>query len=519
MVDIAVQSPSWSGTPRRNQNQYIQSTINANSAGTTYNLLSGTHRGQSFAPKDGDTIIFNSGAKLVGAEDVSGGWSDAGSGRYSKAITRSETSDFGNSNCRTGYECGELSMLLVDGRLLAWVTDINAVDEYSAYYSGGTAYIYGNPSGKLVEICRQARAIWGEVDNVTIKADNSAEGGGSAPAPFLAEIYGYACDAQSTRAGVAPTREYNWPGDSYGTGWLMQDLWIHGMAGYGYAEGDSSTSRRVHITDCGQMGHGGSSTGSIMEYCRLQDNGVGGWRAGWEGGNNKWAHNFNHINRSNLFAATNNNPNVEMTSVCWYDISNDGAEIYDNILYDANEITWRGLFWEISESAKMWRNICWGLCRDSENAGWAKGMFSSESGPVVGSRWSTIEMYENHFYRCGGGPGGVENGPREYEVHDLDIHHNIVYYSADTTYDEETGVVDWNSSFTPYNCDFDYNVYFGVAGTNTWRNSVVGGSGYGLTWAEWQSDGQDVNGEFITERSHPSGDPNPFNGGCLAGGF
>jgi len=509
VVDIAWQAPTWSGGS--NTTQHIQSVVDANPAGTTYHLLSGVHRGQTVVLKAGDTFIFDQGAVMSGAQDVSGGWTQDGTypNLYFKAgFTRYQTSDFGggqNGACRTGYACGDLDCMLVDGQIKAWRTTIGAVGPDDAYYSGGTVWIYGNPAGKLVEIARTSRAFIGPATGVTVRSNDPS---------FMGEIYGYASDAQDERAAFAGGRSTSWPHDPVGA-WTVQDIWLHSCSGFGLACSNNSTYKRMLITDMGQMGHGGA-VGMAFEYNDVRNNGVTGWDPGWEGGNNKIANVAGfHVVRGSYFAYDSTNPNLSMTSVLWWDIDNDGAYAEDCMLVDTEAGTYRGLFFEISLSAWFHRIIAWGLARDAENGGWAKGIFSSESGPDGGDYYPTIQISECHLYRCGGGPGGVENGPREHKVENMNIHHNIVYFDGGLPWTQQSGIVDWNASYTPDNCDFDFNIYFVPSITaGHWENSVVGGSGV-LNWGGWQADGQDPNGVAKATSLHPSTVPDPFSGGAL----
>ncbi len=183
-------------------------------------------------------------------------------------------------------------MIVVDGKMLAWVTTRGAVDEDSAWYDSGNSRVYIgiNPSGKTIEIARQPRCIWGAVNNVTLKAEYLHTFG---------IIEAYASDAQPNRAAVMPGRSTSWPHDPDGTGWLLEGLEIRSNAGAGHCSGTTDTLRNSRVYWNGQLGMGSicdsgdfptvlGAEDPVIDNVECLDNGVGGWNAGWEAGNTKW---------------------------------------------------------------------------------------------------------------------------------------------------------------------------------------------------------------------------------------
>ncbi len=524
MVQIAAQSPSWNGG---SPTQYIQNTINANSAGTTYNLESGRHRFQTIQPKDGDTIVFESGAILTGGEDIGNtGWTQDSTEWYKGSITRGDTSTFGSSNCRTGYECGEMNCIVIDGEIKAWVTSRGSVDEHSAWYdsSNSRVYIGVNPSGKTIELTRKTRAIYGTADNVTITTDNAS---------YYGIIEAYASDAQPTRAAVAPGCATSWPHTPTGQDWLIEHMIIRACAGAGYASGDGDTIRRCKVYNVGQLGMG-SRSGSkdfVVDQVDSWNNGITGWKSGWEAGPNKWTSSVRPTIRNGRFQ-TGDNPHIANTSPFWFDINNDGYDVYDNIVADANDEAGRGIFLEIGWSGKVYNNMLWRLCYDSENDGWAKAIIFSNSGGITGStEYDEIEVWGNVLYDCAGGIGGViqDRGSGTYgtyNIYNINVHHNLtnLNLTGSPGWTPDTGLEDWDSTenIPTSGKDWDYNVYFGANNASTHFRNDIGGSGdSNQDWSDWQADGNDTNGRFEETLSHPFHEQDPNDGGCLAaaGGF
>lgn len=519
MTDIATQAVTWStsGGRRVAAPQYIQTAIDAGSAGDTYVLLTGTHRGQTFQPKNGDTMELAAGAIMDGGEDIgTGSWTNEGGGRWSKATTL-PAGTHQTGNLRTGYQ-GYVEAVIVDGVQMSFKTTTGAVDANSAHYDGTLIHIGVDPSGvSEILMARPARVFTGAsgVSNVTIKGNAATPG----------RIRNYAPGVQSENAALAVSRNSNPIAGA--TGWIVQDLEIYNMYGMGVALGDSATLRRCDVHDIGQVGIGSSNADDwIVEYCRFYRNAYGSWAAGWEAANSKFAVSLRGIIRGCRWVVVQH-PNGQYLTPFWCDIDNDGFEIYDNDIIDWSTAGGlRGLFWEISYSAKIHHNVLYRLCRDSENDGWAKGINASASGATGSTHFATLEINENLLYDCYGGIGGVQQDRGSglfgtYLVQNLDVHDNVTYFTGDATWTEEIGIVDFDTTLPPANSSYDDNLYLlpTSAGTNNFRNDMVGGSGDSLNFASWQSapDNLEASGVVIQTTTHPATDPDPYNGGCMVG--
>ncbi len=183
MVDIASQAVSFSGTPRSASPQYIQSAINGNAPGTSYTLLSGTHRGQQFTLQSGDTLLLASGAVLNGTEDVgTSGWTNQGGGVWSKPLqTKDRQGNAAGIGCNAGFDCESVEVMIFTGLLVPWYNSLGAVDANGCYTDGSTVWIGRDPfTQSSIEI---ARAEYINGDAAVMRGSSLAE---------RARMYGYA---------------------------------------------------------------------------------------------------------------------------------------------------------------------------------------------------------------------------------------------------------------------------------------------------------------------------------------
>lgn len=517
-----------------------QAIINANPAGTTYVVKSGIHRFQTITPKNGDTFECEAGAVITGGEDIFSGWSGPdGDGHWYKAVSRGLTDT--QANCRTGFDCGQRNVIVADGVLLGWKTSKANVDAYSAYYGGGNVYISTNPGTfGYIEIARTARFInLCAVSNVTFKAQGGTD---RVAAPFQTPIRAYATNAQARNAALAggyadskPSWDSGGNGESAGDNWLYQDLNIYGHAGCGIVLPNDSILRRSRVAECGQINLGHNRTFRVVyEYCIVEDGNSNGWSAGWEGGNSKFARSTDDIMRGCLVRSTTRPDNEgRYTGVIWWDIDNDGSEVYDNIFSSATADEGRGIFHEIGGSMQFYRNRVLGLARDSENQGWAKSFIASSSKAVPGTtRFDRVHVFENHFYECGGMVGGVQQdrGAWDYfrgiDATTTPMGERVCGYLRSENNLEVTdshspvpqaGTVDFDATATPASTsEWEDNVYMvpNTAAT-MFVDQVVGGGGTNRTWAQWQALGYDTGGQMLQRTTHPSRNLHPLRGGAM----
>lgn len=525
MVDINWQSVSFSGSNA--SPQYIQSTINANPAGTTYVLKDGIHRGQSLTLKEGDTLLFESrDAVLSGAQDISGGWTNNGDGRwYKSGISFYDTTS--SARMRPGY-LAYREWPIVDGEPLAWRSSNDLTSHpYCAYRSGSTLWINRDPSNG-VEIARTHRAIQGLVNDVTI---------GDPDGSFKGIIENYGAQEQGGGAAViggCPLSQGTPPSN---TGWEYHNVEIRNIQGCAIRLGDQSLFNRSMVHHVGQLGMGNNYademtiTASDIHTCN-----IGGWQEFWEAGNTKFARSEDGLVKQCYFH-NETHPNLTATSVLWFDISDPAPHqqinnwITDNIIADNvspdGSCTFGTFFMEISLTFHFRRNVIMGGNKDPEYGPWVRPtqqakhystLVSDSRGTSTSDRAS---VWDNHLYNVADGLGGVSNN-RGGVTH-VDYFRNLSHQDASAndpyTNDEVlTGVWVFNNSPTS-DLDWQDNAYYGIsAGDTHWRSTAQDNNIGTVAFSTWQSSGgYDINGIVVAPTSHPYTDPEPLDGGMSLG--
>ena len=521
-VNIPVQGVTWSGTPRAASPQYIQTAINLGASGTEYILGAGTHRGQEIDLDSNDILLLAEGAILSGCEPIATtGWTPLGGNVWSKAIENGDRtiSDAAGINCEGGYDCKRGEKILLDGEMMAYRTSSGDVDSWHAYADGTNIRIGRDPAGlSTIEVIRTQyiRGLGAELGGVS-----SSERG---------EIYGYVgatgASGGSNRGAIR----------LQGTAPLLHDLEIHSTGATAVAVGDDTVLRNVTIRHAGQLGICDDGVlGSVidniemLEGCIIIDNGISGWRNGWEGGNSKFKWTENLLMRGTLWIQTDD-PRFslfgnEPPGVMWFDIANDGFILESNV-FVGGDTDWRGgVFIEISYSGKIRRNIFYHTGRTTSGQTFQLAATNDFSGAIPGTTvFSTLEVENNLMYGGAGGYNLMAGG-----FHDLgtqgfdrkgsyvlafnDIHHNTVYLKEDSLFDEWIGLSrEGGLTLEPHDNEWNNNMYLVKSGfSNYWDNSD-GGGGTGQSFSTWQGNGNDVNGTEIQGSDY---DPAPFNGGAM----
>ena len=522
IVDIAPQATSWP-----NPDQYIQDVIDANPAGTQYRLQSGVHRMQTMELEQGDIMEMQVGAILRGSQDASEAngvtWTADGGNWWASF------SDFTTVNgvMSSGY-VNWREWPIVDGKPLPFIDDLTNIDPTTCFYDDGANRLYINldPTGADIEIARQRLCIQAADLSATDCQFYGNYGANSI-------IENYAAGAQSENAGVKIGR--NGQDTVPDANWVCHDLVFRGFRGMALAHGDGCVIERVVGYNHGQMGVGGSSTHdgkmftSIWTIC-----GIGGFSAGWEAGNTKWAHTDNQIVAGCWFDSVGLsgelNPNTEIIGPLWFDIENDGSLIYSNVVADGGAASLRGLFWEICWSAKVYKNIMHNLSYNSENGFWACSFMASTSGATATSIFPFLEIFNNWSYYCAGGIKGIQadrgSGDQgDYKTDKMRVFGNMTVMSDDLDWNNGTwrGVtgtdgqsttgVTWGSDIL-----YDENIYAVVNDTQSWWRAdgrMEQGGGGSEGFIPWQGDGMDNDGVSVPLTDSPLSDFNPFNGGVL----
>lgn len=530
ITDITAQAQPWPGP-----NQYIQTTINAGSPGDTYRLLPGYHELQSFVPQNGDTILFMPGAILTGGQNIgTAGWVSSGGQWYKDGIGLSKRTSTGEG--LGGYDPFQLEWCVIDNEPMAFADSPSGVNEYTAYYdaAGDRLWVGRDPTtASRVEIARMDWGIRGGpgINNVTIRANDPST---------LGVVQNYASYPQSEGAafGVARTT------DPAGTGWLVEHMEVRGCSGAGLVIGSGVTVQHCYIHHMGQIGAGGSQAEySTFQYNHMHYSPIGGWNPEWEAGNAKFSFTLGCTFRGNLWG-TGTHPNLIPIASFWLDLDNEDYDIYDERIEERpTSLGKRGMFLEISYSGDVFHNIIYNAAAGTsgpeaiENGHWANGIILSQTGAIQGTTvrdWVTCE--DNIMYDCSGGIKSV-NSPREeeqaggwntprygfesyatdYQRHyrNVTYHRTAEYVGIFENFPGKTGSIADGEAAGP-NIIYEDNLYF--IGDNTdlhWTDGLAAGAG-DTTWAGWNGEGFDTPGGYaITERVHPRGDPDPYNGGCM----
>jgi len=250
--------------------QSIQAAVNANPAGTTFNIKAGLYRGQAVSPKDGDVFIGEPGAILNGAILLANFVRQGGLWVATASVPEGQT---GVGQVEPGWE-GSLypSDLFFNDVALQHVLSLDAVVSGKWYidYGKGKIYVADNPAGKTVEISVTRAAFSGLASNVTIKG-------------FVVEKY--AIPAQMGAIG----EQYQ------GANWIIQgnEVKLNHGCGITGASGARIIGNNSHHN--GQKGIGGAAlsprspvAGILVENNEMAFNNTLHYVIGWEAGGAKF---------------------------------------------------------------------------------------------------------------------------------------------------------------------------------------------------------------------------------------
>lgn len=526
MVDINVSAVTWPSPT-----QYAQSVIDGEAAGTSFVLKAGVHRMQTISLRTGDTLTFEPGAIMRGSEDISG-WTwtkDGANDRWWATLSSPGTELGGTANA--GYLLYPYAPVL-DGEPMAYKDALTSVDAWTAFYDTGQSrlYIGRDPAGLTsMELMRQVNAIGATASNVTgvtIQGDRGTPG----------IIENYCPGPQAENAGVKIGRFST--STITNANWVFQDMIVRNMRGMAVGQGETTTLRRVTIYNNGQCGVSGTGAdGSTVEYIAVFRNGIGGWDAGWEAGNTKWAYVIGQTQRGNWYdtlapwdsSDADLHPHLDASAPLWWDIDNDGIEIYGSHVLDRGHAASRGLFYEISFSLKAYHNNMYELGWNVENNFWSNGIIFATSGAIPGTTvFSTSEVYDNILHMCSGGVKHVSNnrgtssiyGNPNFMAKNCNTYRNAILMKSDLV--GITGVhgSDGSPSYSPWgeNLSSEANVFYLDSLESTHfrvASSAEGNTGY--NWTGWTGTGRDApDGEaYVYSSTNPLHDINPYKGGCL----
>ncbi|HZU29126.1 MAG TPA: right-handed parallel beta-helix repeat-containing protein [Bryobacteraceae bacterium] len=450
----------------------IQSVVNANPAGTTFILQSGTFRMQSVVPKNGDVFTGQSGAILNGSTLVSAFSEEVINGvRYWVADGPRQPGRT-NGTCDSAHPmCMYPEDFLMNSKPLLRVASLSAVTSGACYFDYGAARVYftDSPTGKTVEISTMTDAFSGSASGVVIKG---------------LTIEKYASPAQD--------------GAIQGSGWTIESNTIrlnHG-AGIQLASGQVIVSNYIHHN--GQEGLTGGGSNILVENNEIAYNNTLGFSFDWEAGGAKFANSTNVTVEGN-YVHDNAGPGLSLDYQCYNWIvqgnrtsRNIGAGIVDEVSYDGiaryNVITNHALY-PGKTNPSMW---------------WSCGIanLASPNARVYGN---TLINNTNGICAISNSRGSGNRGT--FQVQNYSVHDNVI---VQTTGGAAGAVADPGIYMDVYapsmNNTWTSNTYK-LSGTAVGGYTWESGSKYAnLTAPQWQSAHQDLSGTWIssTDSNFPS---------------
>lgn len=256
----------------------IQNVIDEHPAGTTYYLLAGVHRMQTFSPDSGDTLLGEEGAVLSGArrltEFVRDGdlWYAPDQTQYGGPMDRKiyKSLDICIDN-HTGVEsprCNYPEDLFIDDVTLHHVASKADVRPGTWFfdYDADRIYLADDPAGHVVETSVAGSGISSNgARDVVIRN-------------VIVEKYA----VQATEAALHT-----------GESWVVEDSEARFNHGIGVRLRSGSVLRRSRSHHNGQMGVSAIGDGIAIEDSRIDHNNVAGFATGWAGGGTKFVRTTN----------------------------------------------------------------------------------------------------------------------------------------------------------------------------------------------------------------------------------
>jgi len=455
----------------------IQAVVDANPAGTTYQLAPGVYRMQSVNAKDGDVFLgaLDAGGHrlttLTGAQPLTSFTQDA-FGNYVAETTQTEPGQL-VGYCSSGFpRCNYPEDLFYDD------------EPYIHNDKGGEAltpghFFFDYPSGRIyfkpknpaddpsqhkVDYSRTRSAIAGTASNVTVKN-------------LIVEKY-------------AIPEQFGAIGDQYpGEGWILQNNETRFNHGLGMLVSGNSQLLDNFTHDNGQMGMGGSGANILVEGNEISHNNYTGTDHDFECGGFKFAKSDGLVVRNN-FSHHNLGPGM------WTDISSIRT-LYENNLVMNNSRS--GIFHETSYDAVIRNNTI------LNNGSFAPDdWFWNAQIQIAASQ--NVEVYDNivlvDSQNNGNGIMLIQqnrtNEPCLYgpcRVMNNYVHDNVIMVTSNRWHGSSGGVQDYSGQgdmFAPSaNNRFSANQYYVTDLNSTvywqWANNYV-------TFNQFRSFGLDANG-------------------------
>ena len=294
----------------------IQAAIDANPAGTVFQLASGIYRGESFQAKTGDQFIGDpTGDTVVSGAIVLDKW--AASGKY-WVQSGLGAPLFGKVISGSNPMSSKLNDLFVDNVLYIRVASLARVTAGTWYFDPATdaAYISDNPAGRTVEY------------SVTPNLTSEASGATGVTMQNIT-IEKYATDAQiGAIHGVA--------------GWNLINVTSTQNHGAGVNIGANTTIQGGNYSGNGQIGiEGTDANGAKVLNATIDNNNYAGYNTQWDAGGLKMAVSANVVISGNKVEG-NNGQGI------WGDIDSSYWTISNNTVTNNSG---NGIMYEISHAS------------------------------------------------------------------------------------------------------------------------------------------------------------------------
>jgi hypothetical protein len=454
----------------------IQSVIDANPAGTTYLLLTGTHRMQTITPKTGDTYKGElSGttklSSLNGSRELTGWTTDGPTRWYVTGQTQQGT--LGNAeDCTAAYPmCIYPEDLFYNDTLQAHVATLAelGVGEWYFDYTADRIYVGTDPTSASIETSvTPAVFLPSSADTVTVR-------------DLIVEQY--ASVSTALNLGYSPGGAETWVADNIEARWNN----------YGGIGLDTNTTvRNSYMHHNGNNGFVCAGTNVLVEDNEIAWNGIAagfddisvpaGFNPYWGSGGSKCVFTDGLIVRDN-YAHHNYGPGL------WTDINNVNCLYQNNISSD----NWRsGIYHEISYACEFDGNT---LERNGGDTQWGN-LLTNCGIEILSSPNADIHdniVTDNHHGIC------IRDDERDTgNQGSLDVVNTVVTSNTITQASSGTGGLTGFQDGEGNGYDGDGNVFtlniYCLSGSDTaffsWDGSDT------LTQAQWQATGNDTAGDF-----------------------
>jgi hypothetical protein len=301
--------------------QNVPAIIRASPAGSVFRFKPGVYRLGSIIPRDGQTLVGESGAVLSGSV-VLGRWRRNG-GTWRARLPARALAPTGPMG--PGAELGAFREdLFVDNLLYRRVASPGEIKPGTWFYDAQSheAVLGIDPSGRTIEIGREGMAIGGDAENVSIQNLTIEK---YATAPQIGAVHGHA-----------------------GRNWTLTNLVVRWNHGAGLNIGQGFVVRGGRVYENGQLGIGGGSAhGATINGVEISGNNYAGYDVYWEAGGVKIAASRD-VTMAGNYVHHNNGVGL------WGDIDMIGTRYEGNLVVENAQ---SGIMHEISYHAVIEGNV------------------------------------------------------------------------------------------------------------------------------------------------------------------